>query len=158
MMKIVLIAVGKTDKQWVSDGIADYTGRLSHFAPFQMIVVNDIRNTRNIDAKVQKELEGEAIMRQLSSGDDVVLLDDKGSEMSSEGLALWLGKRMAASPKRLVFIIGGPYGFSEKVYAAASAKLSLSRLTFTHQMVRVVFAEQLYRAFTILKGIPYHHS
>lgn len=156
-MKIVLIAVGKTDMRWLADGIAEYTGRISHFAPFEMVVVNDIRNTRNIDAKVQKELEGEAIMRHLMPGDDVVLLDDKGSEMTSEGLAAWLEKRMAASPRRLVFVIGGPYGFSDKVYSAASAKVSLSRLTFPHQMVRIVFVEQLYRAFTILKGIPYHH-
>lgn len=111
-----------------------------------------------MDIKVQKETEGDAILKQLSAGDDVVLLDDKGAEHTSESMAVWLEKRMSISSKRIVFIIGGPYGFSDKVYAAASCKLSLSRLTFSHQMVRLIFTEQLYRAFTIIKGLPYHHS
>lgn len=157
-MKTVLITVGKTDRKWVSDGFDEYAGRVSHFVPFKHIVIPDIKNTRNLSAPVQKELEGEAILKQLAPGDDIVLLDDKGIEMTSEEMASWLDKRMQMSSKRMVFIIGGPYGFSEKVYAAAGCRLSLSRMTFSHQMVRVIFIEQLYRAFTILKGIPYHHS
>lgn len=150
--------VGKTDRQWVTDGFEEYAGRISHFAPFQTIVVPDIRNTRNMDTQTQKEAEGDAILKQLMPGDDVILLDDKGQEMTSEGTATWLEKHMSQSTKRLVFIIGGPYGFSQRVYAAAAGKISLSRMTFSHQMVRVIFMEQLYRAFTIIKGIPYHHA
>lgn len=157
-MKIVLIVVGKTDKDWLAQGIAEYAGRIEHFAPFQITVIPDIRNTRSMDMKVQKELEGDAILRQLSPGDDVILLDDKGLELTSSQMATWLEKRMSQSSKRLVFIIGGPYGFADKVYAAANGKISLSRMTFSHQMVRLIFTEQLYRAFTILKGIPYHHE
>lgn len=157
-MKIVLLMVGKTDRQWAIDSLNEYADRVSHFAPFQIVAIPDIRNTRNMDEATQKELEGEAILKQLAPGDDVILLDDKGVEMTSEGMAAWLEKRMSQSVKRLVFIIGGPYGFSEKVYSAARCRLSLSRMTFSHQMVRVIFTEQLYRAFTILKGIPYHHS
>lgn len=150
--------VGKTDQEWLERGISEYTSRLGHFAPFQTVVIPDIRNTRNMDIKVQKETEGDAILKQLSAGDDVILLDDKGTEHTSESMAVWLEKRMSMSSKRIVFIIGGPYGFSDRVYAAASGKLSLSRLTFSHQMVRLIFTEQLYRAFTIIKGLPYHHS
>lgn len=157
-MKIVLIVVGKTDKEWLIDGFSDYSSRLEHFAPFQTIVIPDIKNTRNMDPKTQKDLEGDAILRQLAPGDDIVLLDENGKEMTSPVMAEWLGKRLSLSSKRLIFIIGGPYGFSDKVYAAAGGKISLSKMTFSHQMVRVIFAEQLYRAFTILKGIPYHHQ
>ncbi len=158
VMKIVLIMVGKTDKEWIVKGFSEYVERIAHFAPFQAIVIPDVRNTRNMDTATQKEQEGEAILRQLQPGDDIILLDDKGEELTSEGMAVWLEKRMSRSSRRMVFIIGGPYGFSSQVYATAGGKLSLSRMTFSHQMVRVIFAEQLYRAFTILKGIPYHHS
>ena len=157
-MKLVLIVVGKTDKEWIIRGLTDYTERLEHFAHFQTIVIPDIKNTKNMDSKTQKEFEGDAIIKQLMPGDDIILLDEKGIEMTSAGMAEWMQKRMSASSRRIVFIIGGPYGFSEKVYAAANDKISLSRMTFSHQMVRVIFTEQLYRAFTILKGIPYHHS
>lgn len=157
-MKLVLIVVGKTDKEWIIRGLTDYTERLEHFAHFQTIVIPDIKNTKNMDSKTQKEFEGDAIIKQFMPGDDIILLDEKGIEMTSAGMAEWMQKRMSASSRRIVFIIGGPYGFSEKVYAAANDKISLSRMTFSHQMVRVIFTEQLYRAFTILKGIPYHHS
>lgn len=157
-MKIVLIVVGKTVEKWLDQGIADYTGRLTHFAPFEIVTVPDLKNTKNMDIKVQKELEADAILKLLQPSDDIVLLDEGGREMTSPETATWLDRKLAGSSKRLVFIIGGPYGFSDRVYSAAHEKLSLSRMTFSHQMVRLIFVEQLYRAFTILKGIPYHHS
>ena len=157
-MKIILITVGKTDQQWLSDGIRQYTERLSHFCQFEFQVIPDIRNTRSMEASVQKEREGEQILKLLQPSDDVYLLDDKGLEMTSPQMAQWLEKRMSQSTKRLVFIIGGPYGFSPDVYNRVPGRLSLSRMTFSHQMVRLIFVEQLYRAFSILNNLPYHHE
>ena len=157
-MKILLIVVGKTDQQWLTEGIAQYTERLTHFSQFEMQVIPDIRNTRNMDPQVQKVREGEQILKLLQPSDDVILLDDKGREFTSPEMAAWLEKRMAQSTKRLVFIIGGPYGFSPDVYARIPNRISLSRMTFSHQMVRLIFVEQLYRAFTILNNLPYHHE
>ena len=157
-MKIILITVGKTDQQWLSDGIRQYTERLSHFCQFEFQVIPDIRNTRSMEASVQKEREGEQILKLLQPSDDVYLLDDKGLEMTSHQMAQWLEKRMSQSTKRLVFIIGGPYGFSPDVYNRVPGRLSLSRMTFSHQMVRLIFVEQLYRAFAILNNLPYHHE
>ena len=157
-MKIILITVGKTDQQWLSDGIRQYTERLSHFCQFEFQVIPDIRNTRSMEASVQKEREGEQILKLLQPSDDVFLLDDKGLEMTSPQMAQWLEKRMSQSTKRLVFIIGGPYGFSPDVYNRVPGRLSLSRMTFSHQMVRLIFVEQLYRAFAILNNLPYHHE
>lgn len=157
-MKIILITVGKTDQQWLSDGIRQYTERLSHFCQFEFQVIPDIRNTRSMEASVQKEREGEQILKLLQPSDDVHLLDDKGLEMTSPQMAQWLEKRMSQSTKRLVFIIGGPYGFSPDVYNRVPGRLSLSRMTFSHQMVRLIFVEQLYRAFAILNNLPYHHE
>lgn len=157
-MKILLIVIGKTDQKWLTEGISQYTERLSHFCQFEMQVIPDIRNTRSMDQNVQKIREGELILNLLQASDDVWLLDDKGREMSSAETAQWLQKRMAQSTKRLVFIIGGPYGFSPDVYARVPGRLSLSRMTFSHQMVRLIFVEQLYRAFSILNNLPYHHE
>ncbi|MBR2396906.1 MAG: 23S rRNA (pseudouridine(1915)-N(3))-methyltransferase RlmH [Bacteroidaceae bacterium] len=157
-MKILLIVVGKTDQKWLIDGIGQYTGRLTHFAQFEMQVIPDIKNTKNMDEGTQKVREGEQILKLLLPSDDVYLLDDKGREMTSPEMASWLEKRMSQSTKRLVFIIGGPYGFSPDVYARVPGKLSLSKMTFSHQMVRLIFTEQLYRAFTILNNLPYHHE
>jgi len=157
-MKILLILVGKTDQQWLTEGISQYTERLSHFAQFEMQVIPDIKNTKNMDQNTQKVREGELILNLLQPSDDVWLLDDKGREMTSPEMAQWLQKRMAQSTKRLVFIIGGPYGFSPDVYTRVPGRLSLSRLTFSHQMVRLIFVEQLYRAFSILNNLPYHHE
>ena len=157
-MKILLIVVGKTDQKWLSEGISQYTERLSHFGQFEIQVIPDIRNTKNMDQNVQKNREGELILNMLQPSDDVWLLDDKGREMTSPEMAGWLEKRMAQSTKRLVFIIGGPYGFSTDVYARVPDRLSLSRMTFSHQMVRLIFVEQLYRAFAILNNLPYHHE
>ncbi|MBO7112136.1 MAG: 23S rRNA (pseudouridine(1915)-N(3))-methyltransferase RlmH [Bacteroidaceae bacterium] len=157
-MKILLIVVGKTDQPWLVTGISQYTERLTHFSQFEMQVIPDLKNTKNMDEAVQKVREGELILKLLQPSDDVWLLDDKGREMSSPEMAQWLEKRMAQSTKRLVFIIGGPYGFSADVYNRVPGRLSLSRMTFSHQMVRLIFVEQLYRAFSILNNLPYHHE
>ena len=151
-MKILLILVGKTDQKWLIEGIGQYAARLTHFAQFEMQVIPDIRNTKNMDQNTQKVREGESILNLLQPSDDVWLLDDKGREMTSPEMAQWLEKRMTQSTKRLVFIIGGPYGFSPDVYARVPGRLSLSRMTFSHQMVRLIFVEQLYRSFTILNN------
>ena len=157
-MKILLIVIGKTDQKWLVDGIGQYAERLTHFAQFEMQVIPDIKNTKNIDFQTQKIREGELILNLLQPSDDVWLLDDKGREMTSPEMARWLEKRMAQSTKRLVFIIGGPYGFSQDVYNRVPGKMSLSKMTFSHQMVRLIFVEQLYRAFSILNNLPYHHE
>lgn len=157
-MKILLIVIGKTDQQWLTDGIRQYTDRLQHFAQFEMQVIPDVRNTRSMDENTQKVREGEQILKLLLPSDDVWLMDDKGREMTSPDMASWLQKRMSQSTKRLVFIIGGPYGFSPDVYARVPGRVSLSRMTFSHQMVRLIFVEQLYRAFAILNNLPYHHE
>jgi len=157
-MKILLIVVGKTDQKWLTEGISQYVERLTHFSQFEMQVIPDIRNTKNMDQNVQKQREGELILNLLQPSDDVWLLDDKGCEMTSAETARWLEKRMAQSTKRLVFIIGGPYGFSPDVYNRVPGRLSLSKMTFSHQMVRLIFVEQLYRAFSILNNLPYHHE
>ena len=157
-MKILLITVGKTDQQWLSQGISQYVEWLGHFCQFEFQVIPDIRNTRSMEQNVQKEREGEQILKLLQPSDDVFLLDDKGREMTSPEMASWLQKRMSQSTKRLVFIIGGPYGFSPDVYQRVPGRLSLSRMTFSHQMVRLIFVEQLYRAFAILNNLPYHHE
>ena len=157
-MKILLIVVGKTDQQWLTEGISQYIDRLSHYSQFELQVIPDIRNTRSMEAQVQKVREGEQILKLLQPSDDVWLLDDKGREMTSPEMARWLEKRMSQSTKRMVFIIGGPYGFSPDVYDRVPGRLSLSRMTFSHQMVRLIFVEQLYRAFSILNNLPYHHG
>lgn len=157
-MKITLIAVGKTVAEYLRTGIDEYVGRIGHFVPFSFEIIPELKNTRNLDSETQKQQEGALILKQFQPGDYVVLLDDKGVQFTSPGMAQWLDTRMAAGNKRIVFVIGGPYGFSKDVYAAANAKLSLSIMTFSHQMVRLIFLEQLYRAFTILKGLPYHHE
>ena len=157
-MRLLLIVVGKTDRQWLTDGIGQYVDRLSHFCQFEILVIPDIRNTRSMEPQVQKSREGEQILKLLQPSDDVYLLDDKGREMTSADMARWLEKRMSQSTKRLVFIIGGPYGFSADVYDRVPGRLSLSKMTFSHQMVRLIFVEQLYRAFSILNNLPYHHE
>ena len=157
-MKILLIVIGKTDLEWLRTGIELYTERISRFVQFEIQVIPDLRNTRNMEPAVQKVREGESILKLLQPSDDVFLLDDKGREMSSPELAQWLEKRMAQSSKRLVFIIGGPYGFSADVYNRVPGRISLSRMTFSHQMVRLIFVEQFYRAFSIINNLPYHHE
>lgn len=157
-MKILLLLIGKTDASYLAEAIEEYKSRLTHYAPFELLVLPDIKNSRNMSETQQKEREGGLILKQLQPGDCLVLLDENGREFSSVQFASYLEKKMQAIPRRLVFAIGGPYGFSDEVYKAAQEKISLSRMTFSHQMVRLIFLEQLYRAFTILNNEPYHHS
>ncbi|MDO5522515.1 MAG: 23S rRNA (pseudouridine(1915)-N(3))-methyltransferase RlmH [Bacteroidia bacterium] len=157
-MKVVLLSTGKTDADFYAQGIEIYKKRLSFYLPFETEFIPDLKNTKNLSEKEQKNLEGENILNRLQPGDYVVLLDDKGKQYSSVEFARFMEKKMHSVPKRLVFVVGGPYGFSEEVYKRANEKLSLSKMTFTHQMVRLVFVEQLYRAMTILNGEPYHHE
>lgn len=156
-MKTELILVGKTADKHFEAGIKDYTERITHYMPFSITVIPELKNTKNLTEEQQKEREGELILRQLQPSDTVVLLDEHGQELRSVELAQWTQKKQHVA-KRLVFIIGGPYGFSPSVYQRANEKLSLSKLTFSHQMVRLIFTEQLYRVCTILKGEPYHHE
>ena len=153
-----LIAVGKTDMEEVASLVAMYARRINFYCKFSITTLPDVRNTRKLTTRQQCTLEGEAILRQISEGDYVVLLDEHGSEMRSLEFAEWIQKRMNSGIRRLVIVIGGPYGFSDDVHARANAKLSLSRMTFSHQIVRAIFTEQLYRAFAILNNDPYHHE
>jgi 23S rRNA (pseudouridine1915-N3)-methyltransferase len=157
-MNIELIVVGKTDSREVETLVEMYTKRVNHYCKFSITTIADVRNTRNMAASRQKQLEGEAIMKLISEGDYVVLMDERGQQYTSMEYAQWLQKRMLSGVKRLALVIGGPYGFSEEVYARANQKISLSKMTFSHQIVRAIFAEQLYRAFTILNNEPYHHE
>ena len=157
-MKIVLLVVGKTDAGNWNNALGDYTGRLKHYIPFETVVIPDIKNSKNLSESLQKEQEGFLIIKSLQAGDCCVLLDERGKEFTSKQFASYIDKKMQTAPKRLVFVIGGPYGFSDEVYAKASERISLSKMTFSHQMIRPIFVEQLYRAVTILRGEPYHHD
>ena len=157
-MKISLVVIGKTDANYFSEAIREYQNRLVHYIPFEMQIIPDIKNAKNLSESQQKEKEGELILKALQPGDVVVLLDEHGKEFRSIEFAEWAEKKMHTVNKRLVFIIGGPYGFSKDVYAAAQEKISLSKMTFSHQMIRLIFVEQLYRAMNILAGGPYHHE
>ena len=157
-MKIDLILVGKTNSKTYESIIDDYSERVKHYTPFEVIVIPELKNTKSLTQNQQKTLEGEQILRQLQDSDYVVLLDEHGQELRSIEFSTWMSKKQQAVSRRLVFIIGGPYGFSPAIYQRANEKLSLSKMTFSHQMVRMIFIEQLYRAFTILKGEHYHHE
>lgn len=157
-MKTILLLIGKTDNKHYVAGINDYAERISHYAPFEINILPDIKNTKNMTEQQQKEKEGEMICAYLRPGDIVVLLDEHGKEFRSQEYAKWVEKKLASSAKRLIFIIGGPYGFSQKVYDQANDLISLSKMTFSHQMVRLIFVEQLYRAMNILSGGAYHHE
>lgn len=157
-MNIELIVVGKTDSAEVARLVEDYKERVGHYLRFGITTLPDAKNTRSMSEAQQKRCEGEAILRQLQTSDYVVLMDERGKEYTSEEWAAWMQKRMASGCKRLVFVIGGPYGFAEEVYERADGKVSLSKMTFSHQIVRAIFAEQLYRAMTIINNEPYHHK
>lgn len=157
-MKILLLVIGKTDEDYLVTGINKYVGRLGHYASFEMKELPDIRNRKTLSENQQKKAESFQLMQQLQPSDIVVLLDEGGKKYTSVEFSEMIGKFSAAGIKRLVFVIGGPYGFAQEVYDRADTKLSLSPMTFSHQMVRLIFVEQLYRAFTILKGEPYHHN
>ena len=157
-MKISLITVGKTDVKWVREGLDLYVSRLSHYVPFTLDEIPELKNAASLSRSQVKEKEGELVLRRIKDADEVILLDERGREMRSVELAAFLEEKISRGGRDLVFVIGGAYGFSDRVYSRADAKLSLSRMTFSHQMVRTIFAEQLYRAFTIIKGEPYHHE
>lgn len=157
-MRITLLTVGKTNDLSFKNAISEYQKRLKFYISFDIEEIPALKNTKNLTEDNQKKKEGELILKSIQTDDEVVLLDDKGSEFTSKQFASYIEKKSASGLKRLVFVVGGPYGFSEEVYQRANDKVSLSRMTFSHQMVRLVFTEQLYRAMTIIKGEPYHHE
>lgn len=157
-MKICLLVIGKTDAAYIKAGIEEYEKRLRKYVSYEMKVLPDVKNTKSMSEALQKEKEGTMILEQLQPTDLVILLDEKGKEYASSAFSAFLAQKMLNGVKRLVFVVGGPYGFTEVVYQRANDLLSLSKLTFSHQMVRMIFAEQLYRAMTIMKGEPYHHE
>ena len=157
-MKTTLLVVGKTVEKHYITIINDYTERVKHYISFDIEVIPELKNTKSLTQKQQKEKEGELILKALQPGDTVVLLDEGGKEFRSVEFASWMERKLNTVNKRLVFVIGGPYGFSPSVYAATSEKLSLSKMTFSHQMIRILFVEQLYRAMNILNGGAYHHE
>ncbi len=157
-MKITLLTIGKTEDKYLIEGIEKYLKRLKHYINFKIVEIPDVKNTKNLSQDQQKAKEAELILKQIENTDQVVLLDEKGMEFSSTHFSGFLSKKMLASVQHLVFVIGGPYGFDANVCKRADDKISLSRMTFSHQMVRLFFVEQVYRAFTILKGEPYHHE
>lgn len=156
-MKTILLLVGKTVGKHFIAGINDYTERITHYMPFEIVTIPELKNTKHLTEQQQKQMEGELIIKQLQPSDTIVLLDEKGYEFRSIEMARWLEQKQQTA-RRLVFIIGGPYGFSQEIYTRANELISLSKLTFSHQMVRMIFTEQLYRACTIIKGEPYHHE
>lgn len=157
-MNIKLIAIGKTDNKNLQTLLEEYTKRLSFYIKFDLEIIPDIKNVKNLSEAQQKEKEGELILSKITPTDNLILLDENGKTFSSVGFSEFLQKKMNAGIKTLVFVIGGPYGFSETVYQKANGKVSLSEMTFSHQMVRLFVIEQLYRGFTILKNEPYHHQ
>jgi 23S rRNA (pseudouridine1915-N3)-methyltransferase len=157
-MKIALLQVGKTAERYLTEGTGVFEGRIRKYAAFEIFTIPDIRNTRNMSATELKAREGERILQFLKNDDYIAILDDKGKEFSTIEFSSWIEKTLLLQKKRLVFVIGGVWGFSDEVYDRADLRISLSRLTFSHQMVRLLFLEQLYRAFTIIKGEPYHHD
>lgn len=156
-MKTLLILVGKTTDRHFQAGIADYTERIGHYMPFELVTIPELKNTKSLSEDQQKTAEGEQILKLIQPSDTVVLLDEHGRELRSIEFARWLEQKRNTA-RRLIFIIGGPYGFSPAVYARANEQLSLSKMTFSHQMIRLTFTEQVYRACTIIKGEPYHHE
>ena len=157
-MTIKLLAVGKTDDKDLQKLIDQYIKRLKHYCKFKIEIIPDIKKSKKMDENLQKQKEGELILTKTQASDILVLLDENGKNFSSVGFSTWLQKQMNTGMKQLIFVIGGPYGFSDEVYQRANQKISLSKMTFSHQMVRLFFTEQIYRAFTILKNEPYHHQ
>ncbi len=157
-MKLHVIFTGKTTGKLFQEAIADYTKRLTHYVPFTIEELPDLKNTKSLNEEQQKEREADMLFEKLQQGDVLVLLDEKGKEFTSREFSAYLEQKLQTVNKRLVFLIGGPYGFSQRVYDAAQGKISLSKMTFSHQMVRLFLVEQIYRSFTIIKGEPYHHD
>ena len=157
-MKIELAVIGKTSIGYLKQGIDEYIKRLKHYVPFEIKYIDDIKNTKNISEDQQKRTEGAKILSLLDKSDFVVLLDEHGKEYTSIQYSNYLQKRMLSGAKKVVFVIGGPYGFSQEVYDRANDKISFSKMTFNHEMIRLIFTEQLYRAYTIINHEPYHHE
>ena len=157
-MRVTLLLVGKTVNKHFVELIDEYAGRVKHYIGFDITVIPELKNTKNLSTDQQKQQEGELILKQIRTADHVVLLDEHGKEFRSVEFSTWVEQKMQMVSKRLVFVIGGPYGFSQEVYGRANEKISLSKMTFSHQMVRLIFVEQLYRAMTIMRGEPYHHE
>lgn len=157
-MKIELAVIGKTSIGYLKQGIDEYIKRLKHYVPFEIKYINDIKNTKNISEDQQKRTEGAKILSLLDKSDFVVLLDEHGKEYTSMQYSSYIQKRMLSGTKKVVFVIGGPYGFSQEVYDRANDKISFSKMTFNHEMIRLIFTEQLYRAYTIINHEPYHHE
>ena len=156
-MTLTLLAVGKTDNKELNTLIDTYKKRLGHYIKFELEIIPDLKNTKNLSIQEQKQKEGTLILKKRTPADALILLDENGKTFDSVGFSGYLQKHMNSGVKRLVFVIGGPYGFSDEVYKNANGKIALSKMTFSHQMVRLFFVEQLYRGFTILKNEPYHH-
>jgi 23S rRNA (pseudouridine1915-N3)-methyltransferase len=157
-MKVLLLMIGKTTNAELRKMIQDYQQRLIHYLPYDTVAVPELRNIKNVSLSEQKEREADLLLKQLESSDEVILLDEKGISFSSSGFSEFIEKKMLSSVKRIVFVIGGPFGFSPRLYQRANMLVSLSEMTFSHQMIRLLFTEQLYRAMTIIKGENYHHQ
>jgi len=157
-MKITFLTVGKTEDAYLKEGIDKYVKRLKHYTKLELVEINELKNTKALTADQQKVKEAGLILKKISPLDHVILMDEKGSEYTSTQFAAYINKKEISLSANLIFVIGGPYGFDQSVYQRANDKISLSRMTFSHQMVRLFFVEQLYRAYTILKGEPYHHE
>ena len=157
-MEVKLVTVGKTDVPWVREGLDLYVSRLRHYVPFTLVEIPQLKNVSAFSQEQIKEKEGELILKQVAPGETVILLDERGRQYRSVEWADWIQRQLSMGGKGLVFVVGGAYGFSQKVYDRSNGLVSLSKMTFSHQMVRTVFAEQLYRAFTIIRGEPYHHE
>ena len=157
-MKTIFIVIGKTTDKRIATLTDEYINRIGHYIPFEMEVIPELRNAKSLSLEQQKEEEAELLKKALQSGDYIVLLDEHGKERRSMDFAQWMQKRMVASPRRLVFVVGGPYGFAQQIHKMAQEEISLSQMTFSHQMIRLLFVEQVYRAMTILNGEPYHHE
>lgn len=157
-MLINLILVGKTNDSYLISGIKKYVNRLKFYVNLKIIEIPEIKNSKNLNFTLQKEKEGKLILQKITNGGYIILLDERGKEFSSEKFANWINKKQISSVKNLTFIIGGPYGFSDEIYKISNEKISLSQMTFSHQMIRLLFVEQLYRAYTIINNEPYHHK
>lgn len=157
-MQIKLLAVGKTDHTELQSLIEEYVKRLGFYIKFELEIIQDLKNTKSLSEASQKEKEGEMILKKTQASDALILLDENGKQYSSVDFSTYIQKKMNSGLKQLIFVIGGPYGFSDAVYQRANGMISLSKMTFSHQMVRLFFVEQLYRAFTIIRNEPYHHQ
>ena len=157
-MKITLLTVGKTDIKWVKEGLEMYSSRISHYVPFSVMEIPELKNVSALSTDQIKKKEGDLILKHIRPQDELVLLDERGQRRTSLAFASWLQDRLSRGARDMVFVVGGAYGFATEVYNRADASISLSEMTFSHQIVRTIFAEQLYRAFTIIRGEPYHHQ